>query len=341
MNQNKDNNDTKRIEYLMSNLFAGIITDSDEKKLAEMLEETPENKELYFYMAKTRAVSFIPALEKDKKHQYNKLINTIIKDAAIKPNNFFLKNFLRVAVILMLVVSTIGVSYNTLLKYGYLKTTAYTETIVPMGSYTKIILPDGTVAILNSGSTLKYDANYGRKTRSVTLSGEGYFEVTRDTGKPFLVNILDIEVKVLGTVFNVRSYLDDPNVEVNLIEGKVNIANKKDLTSEVLSLVPNEKMIYSKVDGNMSITKAECYKSAQWTVGKLYFENTSFEKITKDLERKFDVKIEIRCDNIKSELFTGVLDLNQSLSSILDYLDVDKKLKKTYQGKLVTISKRS
>ncbi|MEA4976073.1 MAG: FecR family protein [Paludibacter sp.] len=334
------NTDTDKFEYLMSNLLSGTISENEERSITEMLDADPANKKTYMRMARTRAVSFIPVLEKEKQQHYNKFIATIRGIQTKNTSNLYIRNMVRVAAMLIIAVSTFALTFYSLYKFDSNREVAYTETIVPMGSYTKIILSDGTVAMLNSGSTFKYDENFGKRTRTVTLSGEGYFEVTKDAGRPFIVNIDDIEVKVLGTTFNVRSYHEDSQVEVNLIEGKVYILNKKDADAEGLILTPNEKMIYSKEEGNMITAKAECYKSAQWTVGKLHFENASFEKIVRDLERKFDVKIDIGCDVVKNELFTGVLDLNQPLNVILDYLDVDKKLKKTYQGKSITISKR-
>jgi ferric-dicitrate binding protein FerR (iron transport regulator) len=208
---------------------------------------------------------------------------------------------------------------------------------VPLGSQAKIILPDGTIAWLNSGSTLKYSNLYGKKNREVLLSGEGYFEVTKDKSKPFFVHTNNIQVKVLGTVFNVRSYMNDRTVEVNLLEGKVDVSMLDNNSSKKLILIPNEKMIYNKNTKTMYSCKADAAKSAQWTIGKLCFVNSSLKDISKDLERKYNVKIILESDRVKNEIFSGSLDLNQPLKFILDYLDVDKKFTKTYNGQTVSI----
>jgi ferric-dicitrate binding protein FerR (iron transport regulator) len=108
-------------------------------------------------------------------------------------------------------------------------------------------------------------------------------------------------------------------------------------SSKKLTLIPNEKMIYNKNTKTMYSRKADAAKSAQWTTGKLCFVDESLQDITKDLERKYNVKIILETVNMKNELFSGSLNLNQPLNIILDYLDVDKKFTKIYNGQTVFI----
>lgn len=120
---------------------------------------------------------------------------------------------------------------------------------VPLGSQTKVILPDGSVVCLNSGSVLKYDPAFLRKkNREVYLIGEGYFEVQKNPEKPFIVHADDINVKVLGTVFNVRSYPEDSEIEVSLIKGKVNVFSTSETRDNVI-LAPDEQLTYDKRSG--------------------------------------------------------------------------------------------
>ena len=327
---------TKQFEYLMSTHLSGGISEDEEQILLEILNSDAKYKVLYAEMAKTRAISFIPVLENEKKSQYKNLTRTL-NNVILNTSSNLIRNILKVAAIAIFVLST-SISFYYLLSDNFFREKlASSETVVPLGSQAKIILPDGTIAWLNSGSTLKYSNLYGKKNREVLLSGEGYFEVTKDKSKPFFVHTNNIQVKVLGTVFNVRSYMNDRTVEVNLLEGKVDVSMLDNNSSKKLILIPNEKMIYNKNTKTMYSCKADAAKSAQWTIGKLCFVNSSLKDISKDLERKYNVKIILESDRVKNEIFSGSLDLNQPLKFILDYLDVDKKLTKTYNGQTVSI----
>jgi len=327
---------TKQFEYLMSTHLSGGISEDEEQVLLEILNSDAKYKVLYAEMAKTRAISFIPVLENEKKSQYKNLTRTL-NNVILNTSSNLIRNILKVAAIAIFVLST-SISFYYLLSDNFFREKlASSETVVPLGSQAKIILPDGTIAWLNSGSTLKYSNFYGKKNREVLLNGEGYFEVTKDKSKPFFVHTNNIQVKVLGTVFNVRSYMNDRTVEVNLLEGKVDVSMLDNNSSKKLILIPNEKMIYNKNTKTMYSCKADAAKSAQWTIGKLCFVNSSLKDISKDLERKYNVKIILESDRVKNEIFSGSLDLNQPLKFILDYLDVDKKLTKTYNGQTVSI----
>jgi len=327
---------TKQFEYLMSTHLSGGISEDEEQVLLEILNSDAKYKVLYAEMAKTRAISFIPVLENEKKSQYKNLTRTL-NNVILNTSSNLIRNILKVAAIAIFVLST-SISFYYLLSDNFFREKlASSETVVPLGSQAKIILPDGTIAWLNSGSTLKYSNLYGKKNREVLLSGEGYFEVTKDKSKPFFVHTNNIQVKVLGTVFNVRSYMNDRTVEVNLLEGKVDVSMLDNNSSKKLILIPNEKMIYNKNTKTMYSCKADAAKSAQWTIGKLCFVNSSLKDISKDLERKYNVKIILESDRVKNEIFSGSLDLNQPLKFILDYLDVDKKFSKTYNGQTVSI----
>jgi transmembrane sensor len=325
-----------QFEYLMNNHLSGSISDDEERILLDIIKSDPKYEVLYSEMAKTRAISFIPILEKEKESSYKSFVNVLHNGLSLNVGSTFLQRFLKIAALIIFVLSTSVSSYYIFTNNNNSRLTTC-ETFVPLGSQVKMILPDGTVAWLNSGSTLKYNNLFGKKDREVLLTGEGYFEVTKDKNKPFLVHTNNIEIKVLGTVFNVRSYSDYPTVEVNLLEGKVDVKAMNNKSAKTLTLIPNEKMIYNKNSGTMALYKADAAKSAQWTIGKLCFVDASLEDIAKDLDRKYDVQIKFETKKIKKEIFSGSLDLNQPLNMILDYLDVDKKFTKIYNGKTILI----
>jgi len=320
--------------------LSGTISTDDERWLTEILLSDPYYQTLYKEMAQIKALSFVPVLEKQKKSNYDRNIGSILFDGASVRSRF---TFLyRMTAVLVLAFS-LTTAFFYLNKAGNQDSKlAGCQTIVPFGSQTKLVLSDGTVVWLNSGSTLSYNASYGENTRDVYLAGEGYFEVHKNPKKPFIVHTNQINVKVLGTVFNVRSYTNEPSVQVDLLEGKVNVS-ATGTTNEhpEMTLLPDEKMIYQKDKKTMTSYKSNAARTAQWVTGKLCFVDASLESIAKDLERRFDIQIKLESNNIKNETFSGSINLNQPIGAILDYLDVDKKFAKIYMGRTIVIKNKN
>ncbi len=126
------------------------------------------------------------------------------------------------------------------------------ELIVPLGSSARFCLSDGTTAILNAGSRLKYDNSFGISERVVSLEGEGFFNVAKVSDKPFTVKTSHINVIAMGTAFNVKAYSNDKTIETTLVEGSLKvegIASKG--TAEVTVLKPNQKLTFFKEDSTM------------------------------------------------------------------------------------------
>lgn len=331
----------QQFEKLMLNHLSGNISDTDECILLEILNSHPQYKTLYYEMVKTKAISQIPVVESEKASNYKRLIKRMNNGIAINNPQTYISYFAKIAAIIVFVLSTSISIYYVSTEYNSKNNVLSYETIVPHGSQSKIILPDGTVAWLNSGSTLKYNNSYGNKNRTVFLTGEGYFEVRKNAEKPFIVCADNLKIKVLGTIFNVRSYMNEASVEVNLLEGKVDVSLLKENNSPTISLLPNQKIIYNKASNKMQSYKSDAARAATWTTGKICFVDASLEDISKDLERRYDVKIQIKTQSFKSELFSGSLNLNQSIDKILDYIDVDKKYNRTFNGNTITITNRN
>ncbi len=110
------------------------------------------------------------------------------------------------------------------------------------GSKSKVELPDGSVVWLNAGSTLTYDKDFGKENRAVTLIGEGFFDVTKNKEKPFIISTESISIKVLGTVFNVKAYKEDKQTETSLIHGSIEVTIKNRPNDKII-LSPSEKLI--------------------------------------------------------------------------------------------------
>jgi transmembrane sensor len=210
------------------------------------------------------------------------------------------------------------------------------------GSKSKIQMPDGTQIWLNSGSSLKYNnATYGDKLREVELIGEAYFDVIKDAAHPFIIHTKTMDVKVLGTAFNIRAYPNEKQTETSLIRGAIEVSFPS-RPLEKLFLKPNEKITVAntpqtsingnKIDSAVQETEPIIVLSkidheaadstvveTAWIRNKLIFRNKSFEELAQDMERWYNVSIRFKDSRLLTRHLTGTF-YNESISEALDLL---------------------
>lgn len=323
-------------EELMSNYISGSITDEEKVSLFALVEESDLYRERYNEMVKLYALLHIPAFESQKETRYAYLKEWLHLTSGVTFRRRWFIYTRNVAVILLLMVS---VSIGSIFIYNELDESGeqlYNEMAVPLGSQTKVVLPDGSTVVLNSGSVLKYPLSYGKKERNVYLVGEGYFEVAKNVEKVFQVYAGGMQVRVTGTTFNLRSYPEDSETEVALINGGVDVlANNKQVR-----LKPDEKAIYNRETGALYSETTESHKSSLLTTGRLSFVNASFLDILKDIERKYNVKIWVESDKVANEYFTGSINLTMSLQEVFNFIDVDKKYRFEQSGSVIMLKDR-
>lgn len=199
------------------------------------------------------------------------------------------------------------------------ETISYVETTCMYGTRSKVILSDGSTVELNSGSVLRYPNTFAGKERIVQLTGEGYFDVSKDKEKPFVVATGTIQVKVLGTLFNLKAYKEDAKVVTTLLEGSVSFEETSiQGKAEPIVLIPNQQLIFDKSAESINIHTVEASLYAAWKSGTYYFDNETFLEIARKLERGFNVQIKIGSERLEKELFSGVFDKGESIQQILD-----------------------
>ena len=205
----------------------------------------------------------------------------------------------------------------------------------PLGSKTKLKLPDGSTVWLNAGSKMVYSQGFGVSDRKLDFQGEGYFEVEKNDKMPFLVQTPDVDVTVVGTKFNFRNYPEDEETVVELLEGKVALENQ--LKEEAVRyLSPNEKMVLHKATGEMDITSAKVKEATLWTENILLFDEDLLPDIVRELERSYHVQIEIENEDLKQTRFYGQFNqLEQNIYDVLDMLSETGKLKYHEEGKVI------
>ena len=194
------------------------------------------------------------------------------------------------------------------------------EILTSVGTRTIVRLTDGTEVHLNYGSKIKYPKTFDKHNREVTLSGEGFFDVAHDSERPFIVKTKQLDIKVLGTKFNVLTYPEDEFVATTLVEGKVVMEQSggNGETKIISSLVPGQHVSYDTNTGAISSTTGNIDKYIAWKDGVLIFDNTGIKEVAEKLERNFNVEIQI-ANEIRDYTYT-VKFVDESLFQILDLI---------------------
>ncbi len=206
------------------------------------------------------------------------------------------------------------------------------------GSKSRIQLPDGSTVWINAGSKLTYDKEFGQDLREVTLEGEAFFDIVKDEERPFIIHAAAIDIKVLGTAFNVKAYPDDKKTETSLIRGKIEVSIRNRPNDKII-LSPNEKLVVDnriapvetindlqssslvainklKVDPRDS-TIAE----TQWVVNRLVFNDESLQDLALKMERWYGVEIEITDPVLREKHFTGNFE-NENIEQAMEALTI-------------------
>ena len=202
---------------------------------------------------------------------------------------------------------------------GDVEELVYNTLTVPYGKRFDVVLSDGTVVFMNSGTELKYPIAFLKEGhREIYIEGEAYFDVAPDTGRPFVVNAGDLDVEVLGTQFNVLAYPEDVVTDVVLVEGSVGLTKGDIMENVVLS--PGEKGMFDRGSNTIAARKVNTGIYTAWRTGELVFRRTPFENLAKKLERHYNVSIVIENEALKQEVFSASFN-NETIETVLGFLN--------------------
>lgn len=198
----------------------------------------------------------------------------------------------------------------------------YTTIAANYGQKRSLQLPDGTLASLNSGSTIRIPSNYGKTSRHIELTGEAFFMVKHDAAKPFSINTGKITIADIGTSFNIKAYPDDQQIRVAVESGIVEIdktaAGAKPETF-AKSLTRNQQFVYDKPSGKHSVGKVAVDNIIAWRKNTLNFENASFDEIARTLERWYNVSVTLENNNRNYRHYTVSFN-NEPVDKVLRVL---------------------
>ncbi|MCL3780962.1 FecR family protein [Prolixibacteraceae bacterium JC049] len=247
---------------------------------------------------------------------YEKMNRQIRIEKQVETRRSWMQLFQKVAAILILpIVACFAVYVGWNENYTY-EEQAEVVITCPIGVRTQFQLPDGTSGYLQSGSSLKYPAQFAHD-RDVHLSGEAFFDVKKDRGRTFSVLTENLKVNVLGTRFNVSAYSDAEKEEVVLEEGKVEVNTHRGQFLEILS--PNEKLTMNQKTNKFQVEEIEIDQYIAWIDGKLVFRNESFSNVITRLERWYNIDIELENDQLLQYTFRATFK-DESLDEVLNLL---------------------
>lgn len=228
-------------------------------------------------------------------------------------------------------------NYNKGYRSGKL---IYNQLSIPNGKKFDLVLSDGTKVFLNSGSSIKFPVQFlPGQNREVTLTGEAYFEVKKDSIDPFIVHMADLKVRVLGTEFNLSSYPEDNQITTVLVQGSVGLYNGDVYAPATTTYMkPGFRGVYDHSGGNIAIDEVDTDLYTGWKSGKLAFRGVQFKNIVKKLERIYNVSIVNNNKELGEQYFSASFDKDDPMEQIFASFRTSYRFTYTIENEKITIN---
>ena len=217
-------------------------------------------------------------------------------------------------------------------------TEEYNKLTTPVGGEYSLVLSDGTKVFLNADSELKYPVEFSDGKRIVDLKGEAYFEVHKDSLRPFIVRMNGAEVTVLGTSFNVNTYGDDGQIYTTLVNGSVRVSSMKNKQEEILK--PGMQSVMNVQSGLLTVRKVDVEPYVAWREGRFVFRAMTLDLIMRQLQRWYDFEVFYQNSELKDYEFWGVIKRDMDLDKVLSVIKATTNVDFEVKGKVITIIKR-
>lgn len=204
---------------------------------------------------------------------------------------------------------------------------------VPQGGEYHLTLSDGTEVWLNAETKLKFPTRFSGDKRIVELSGEAYFEVTHNASKPFIIRTDDINVKVLGTSFGVRSYQEENSIFTTLVSGSVEVQG----TQKNVRLTPSHQAIFDKSTRNLAIKQVDTELYTGWKDGKMLYDNCPLEEILRDLKRRYSFEVFYSNSQVKQIPFTLNIRKHEKIDGVLELMQKTGRVDFDIKGNTIIV----
>lgn len=318
---------------LLKKFQSGNLSLSDFKELVSTVNDSSDQELEDVLFEEWNKFDTYPSLSQEK---IDSLYCHLHKKMKISPFYKITRHWGQIAASILLLFAS-GLTILYYIQHQELQTLAEQDVIVRSGDSgtSQVTLPDGTLVRLNANSSLTYQQNFGQNNRKVKLSGEGYFEVKKNTEKKFIVNTGYIDVTVLGTKFNLYAYEDKDIIEMALVEGHVNVSTSKP-PYQTICVKPNEKVTYNKYDNKLNIEKTTTKIETAWLNKELVFREEKLENVFQCLSRKFRVKFSIDSSVSVDDVYTGAFD-DEKIEDILEVLKIHYGFNYTVKDRKINI----
>lgn len=306
-NEEKQKNNT--IEYFTE----GIYTKREAKEALELLQDKENNALVDGHMSKVwNQIQETSDIDEDDFYSGYEKAENLLKRIRKVP---FYKKYLRYSVAAASIAIIVSLS---IFGYNYFGSSddfaiKYTEVSTSFGERREIILPDGTIVFLNACTHISYPEKFSGDVRTVKLNGEAYFQVSKNKNQPFIITTDNFNVRVLGTVFNVRAYPKDEIQSVNVESGKVQV----DMPDAMSRLLKDEQLVINTVSNKYTKNNLQYDDVAPWRTGDLYFNDTPIKDVANQLERIYNYSLVFQEGQDFNHLISGEHD-KASLEDILE-----------------------
>lgn len=294
--------------------FLGELSDTEKAILFDQIESSPKNKTEFIRMQNTVTISKLAEQSKDNEWAAQKIkeLETSINRKQIR--RFYL-NAAKYAAVIAILLANIWLLTDKFIPEE--KLPLYTQIEVPKGQRIYMTFQDGTEAWLSPRSVIRIPSEFSKDERSVELDGEGFFSVTKDAKRPFIVKTQQYNIKVLGTKFNVFAYSKSKRFETNLVEGRVQVFNNHDPEENII-LQPNEMVALT--NGNLIKSMASFNNEDYLESGIFYFSNKKFSEILDYLTLWYNVKFSIKDSAKIDQYVSGKFRQSDDIERILKAL---------------------
>lgn len=329
-----EDNDKDLIEALLPGYFSGNLTRDEVRLVDDWKVRTKENVDLFDeYRQLWRSMGLLKEMEAVDTVKALKTVNKKIDDG--ESSSYRIINLLsRIAAILFMplvcYVLIKGFSGNENAT-GRKTDIAWQTMSTGVGMRGSIELPDGSRVTLNSGSEIQYPTRFSKGTREIKLTGEAFFEVSKDKRHPFIVNTGKMNVEVVGTTFNVSAYNDDMPVRVVLATGCVSLfSGDWSNRTEIGVLKPGQLGVFDKESSVLSVSNVETDKYLAWKDGNIIFRDDPMSDVISRLERWFNVDIYVEDDEILNYEFTAKFH-DETIAQVLNLIKISSEIEYTIE----------
>ena len=330
---------------LLSRRLSGEIS-ADEQNLLERVIENNEEysllaKEFDRYFSHTQSLSSSAAQLNRTWDMIATAENEGFKEkfnyTSPQKKSYFNSAMFKVAAMLVLFIGASLLGYHLVTNDGN-----NLITIAATDQKTFKVLDDGTKIWLNKRSAISYNDNFGKSKREIFLEGEAYFDVIKNKSVPLIIHARNVDIEVKGTAFNVNAYKENDQIQVALVRGLIQVTDKLDSRHKVL-LKPNEKLSISAhktpESDNFIVVALDpktLLSNTKWIADTLIFRKEKLKDLVVRMEKKYDLKIEVRSEQLKEKKFSGTFT-TETIHQALEALKLSYPLTFTINNRLVVI----